>query len=495
MLSKEGIKWSLQFRVEESNFLFNLLKEYIIPAPNKENTKKTWIAKDIIPEDTKEIIIPVPIVAIKRKKATNKKRVSYDLTIDKTHTIVANGIVASNCMPIVRDSNGKPLRWHVLPPDQIKPRYQIIYRYMREHGITDQFKGLESFYAQYGVDLSDMAFVQEIDDYQIAGAWRENEIVIDITNPSNELNKMGYGYSMFERSIEATSVLLYAIRFQKDYFLKNFPDQMLIINGEVDPAGLEYFKAQLYANAGAQGNQRMPILPTNDEDYKVQLLRLSDTAVDMQLISLVRFFVAIKCAAYRIHPSTINLSPDMGERGNSVIANAQDQADVIGSLTEEGFKGLLQSLAHYINRALIKPWYDDLVFTWSVEDVPPEKDRIALWTQKVAMGAMADEWRATEGLPPLEEVTDGKYDGKVPLSPFILQAKEMDMQQEQADQMMPLEESRGNAEDFTGGAKNKYGTPGKPHKKPESKSKKKPTKKKPTKPVKKAMVFLNLLRK
>jgi hypothetical protein len=110
------------------------------------------------------------------------------------------------------------------------------------------------------------------------------------------------------------------------------------------------------------------------------------------------------------------------------------------------------------------------------------------------MGATADEWRASEGLPPLEEATDGKWDGQTPLSPFILQAKEMEMQQQQAEEMMEMEESRGNAEDFTGGAKNKYGTPGKPRKKPESKSKP-AAKKKAKKPVKKALVFLKLLKK
>lgn len=410
-------------------------------------------------------------------------------------------IIDRNCMPIVRDSKGKPLRWYLIPPDQVKPRYDILYRYMQQHGLTDVNRGVESFYQTTNVDLTDIAFVQELETLQIAGAWKQGEIEIDITNPSDELDHMGYGVSMFERSMEATAILLYAMKYQKEYFLKNYPDQMLVINGEVDPTGLELFKQSIYASAGPQGNQRFPILPLNDEDYKVQLLRLTDTAVDMQLISLIRFLVAIKCASFRMHPSTINLAPDMGERG-SIIADAQDQADILGSMVEEGLKSLLQSIGHFLNRAIINPWYDDIVFTWEVEDVPPEEKRIAMWTQKVAMGVMADEFRADEGLPPLEEASDGRYSGQVPLSPFILQDKELEMQTEMMEQQAELEEQRIDNSGFTGGGNptpsggpsNVKGTKEKPPKPKSQQPKARPkTKPKAKSKVKKSLGILSYL--
>src|SRR5579872_6112410 len=382
-------------------------------------------------------------------------------------------IIDRVCAPITRSYTGKPLKWYLIPGDDVKPRYDVLLRYMQEHNIYDEKKVLGIFFAQQGIDLTDMAYVQEIDDFRIAGAWKKGELALHISNPTNEMNNYGWGRSCFERSLAATTMLLLSMQYNTKIFQKNYPDQMIVLRGEMDPIGLEYFKQQIYGTNGPQSNERLPILPTNDPQFQMDLLKLRDSMSDMQFIQMMRLAVSWKCSAFRMHPSTLNMSPDQGERG-TVIAGVNDQADVIASMQEEGYKGLLNSIADFINTNLIEPWYDDLFFDFSIEDIPPEADRVALWTQKLSNGLTFDEYRADEGLAPLEEITEGKYDGKVPGSPFILQAKELDMQQEMAEEQAAMEEERADMEGFTGGGAAKK-LAKKPAKKPETK--KKPTKK------------------
>lgn len=388
-------------------------------------------------------------------------------------------IIDRICMPITRSYTGKPLKFYLLPGDDIKPRYEVLLRYMREHNLFDQALAMGQIYSQQGVNLADMAWVQEIDSFQVAGAWRKDELAVSISNPSNEINNFGYGKSCLERSVEATTMLLLTFNFNRQIFEKNYPDQLLVLKGEVDPIGLEYMKQQLWGTTGPQSNHRLPVIPTNDPTFDMQVLKLRETLNEMQFTQLIRIAIALKAAAYRAHPSLINMSPDQGDTGK-IITTGQDQADIIGSMQEEGFKGLLRDIEDFINRNIIWPWYPDLIFTFSVEEVPPEQDRVALATQKFSLGLTSDEWRASEGLPTLEEATEGSYSGKVPGSPFILQDKEMRMQEMQMQEQAQMEEQRSNPANFTGGGDAKRKS------KPKAKPKKKDDKKKSPKKIKKS---------
>ena len=310
------------------------------------------------------------------------------------------------------------------------------------------------------MDLSDKAYVQMIDG-RITGAWRGDEMDVDILNPSDEINMQGFGVSPLENSLEATTLLMVALNYNKNHFLSNWPDAFLILKGEFSPQGLQAFKNQIYAEVGPQGNTRLPVVPTGGADYEAELLKLRDSMTDMQFAQLVRMAICLKSAAYGMHPATLNFAPDQGASAiSTIIASTDGQEAQIAMAQEEGFHSILDGFNQWFGRSLVRPWYDDLVMVWSVEDQPNEVQRIDLWTKKLAAGATIDEWRQDEGLEKLEDVTDGEMTGDYVNSPFFFQAKEMKMAAMQQEQAQQADADRTDDSGFTGGDEEEEEPPG-----------------------------------
>ena len=368
------------------------------------------------------------------------KAVQGELIIDRKALVV-----------VERNSRGKPLSWHLLPPDDIKPRFKVLLKFMLDYKWTTVSQAVVNIKNKFGVDLTDKAYIQEIDG-RVLGAWRSDEMYVDIVNPSDEINRQGFGISPLENSLDSTTLLIMGMQYNKNIFLSNYPEAFLILKGEFSPAGLQAFKNMIYSEVGPQGNLRLPVLPTGNSEYDAELLRLRDTMTDMQFVQLIRLAICLKCAAYGMHPATLNFSPDMGASTTGVMAQEETQEAQIALAQEEGFHSLLDTMSDWFNRSLIWPWYDDLHMRWNVEDQPTEVQRIDLWTKKLAMGSTVDEWRHDEGLSTLEEATGGKVSGEFINSPFFFQQVETQMMMDQAQQQMQQEAMRASGEGFEGGA-------------------------------------------
>src|SRR5262249_7748858 len=209
-------------------------------------------------------------------------------------------ILDRKVMVVMRDRLNRPLSFHLLPPDDIKPRYQVLLEHMesvnqmrmggfrtnRQVTQQDYYQVVESIFDKYGVDVSNAAWVQEVDGV-VLGAWSAEECSVDIKFPSDELNQFGYGKSPLERSLEATTLLLLSLNYNKGTFLRNYPEAFLIIEGDYDPVGLEAFKQKIYAEVGPQGNQRLPVLSTGDVGQKANLLKLRDTPREMEMPQMI----------------------------------------------------------------------------------------------------------------------------------------------------------------------------------------------------------------
>jgi hypothetical protein len=358
------------------------------------------------------------------------KAVQGELVVDRKVAILSN------------DSAGRPRSYHLLPPDDIKPRLEVLMSTMHEYNLSGREgrdQAYQVLYDKWGYDISDCAYVQVLDG-AITGAWHEEEISVDIVSPSDEIDQWGYGRSPLERSLEATNMLLMALNYNKDNFLRAYPEAFLIFEGEVNETDLEAFKRQIYSEVGPRGNQRLPTFATGDIQNKAQLLKLRDTLTDMQFIEMIRVFIALKTAGYRAHPSLLNFSPDQGAEA-PIISNKTEE-ETIALSQEEGFHSMLDNVSEWLTRALIEPRYDDLAMVFSVQDKPTEVERIEIWTQKLSAGATVDEWRAAEGLSDLKTATGGLQDGTYVNSPYFFQAQQLMLQQQQAEQEQAAQEQQ-----------------------------------------------------
>lgn len=371
-------------------------------------------------------------------------------------------IIDRTAVVVMRDRVGRPLSWHVLPPDDIRPRYEVLLKHlpvnrlpgmsphlrayrgsqqqsalerMRQLTTRDYQSAATAVFDKFGVDVSEAAYIQEVDGI-VTGAWRADEIIVEAVAPSDEINLWNYGISPLERSLEVSAMLIYAINYNRSLFTKNYPEAMLLLHGNVNPLGLETFKAQIYSEVGPEmGAARFPVLSTGNNQFnKAELLKLRDSIKDMEMPQFIRLFTALKTSAFRCHPSLLNLESDRGG-GQTALINNTDEAFQIDLSQEEGLGSLAESLGDSLTTALLRhyePWQDYHVVP-VLDKILSEQEVIELWDKKLKTGGyVVDEMRTALGDDVLEKVSDGVKGTYAP-NVFFFQAQQAQQQQSEQE--------------------------------------------------------------
>ena len=346
-------------------------------------------------------------------------------------------ILDRKCLIIERDRRFRPLRFHLLPPDDILPRMAVLNPIMAQLNVTGsegEERATQFVYQLWQVDVSEAAYIQVLDG-QVTGAWRAEEISVDICLPTSRLDAWYYGNSPLQRSMGMSTMLIYAFNYNEKMFTAAWPEAFLNLKGAVSEEDLAAFKQQIYAEVGAQGNQRLPVIAMGDEENGAELLKLRDSLHEMEYTQLVRLCVALKCSAYRAHPSLLNMATDNG--GASPIINNGTEEVQIALAQEEGLASLTSNIADWLTRALVQ-WIDpELRLVFSMQDQPTEVEQIQLWEKKTALGFTVDEFRASQGQPPLAEATMGLVSGTYVNSSFFFQQQQQQVMAMHAQTAMP----------------------------------------------------------
>lgn len=337
-------------------------------------------------------------------------------------------IVDRKALIIFRDRARRPAGFHLVAGDTVMPRVSVLYPWLEKH-LSDYRQDLQFDDLRYvpsalkesldwasqkatedrqfnpaGVDLTKAAYVQEIDGRVVAG-WTDDEMSVNITNPSIVTNKLPYGGgSLFQRSLDITAAWVNAWQYNQELFRTNYPESLLTLFGDYDPNGLEAFKREMYGEAGPASWQRLAVIPA-DPEFRAEVTKLRDTPKDMLYSEMLRFIINLKSASFRMNPSTINFAVDKGG-GSYLFEGNQDEA--IAQAQEEGFHSLLQNMADWLTRVLIKPRYNDLKMVWQGLKKEDETRKVELRQKKAATWMTIDEVRAEENLDPLPDGA-GKY--------------------------------------------------------------------------------------
>lgn len=284
-------------------------------------------------------------------------------------------------------------------------------------------------------DITQAAFVQLV-DAQVVAAFTEDEISVHVSNPSDELNRWGYGTSRLEESMDVTATLLYAWQYNKEMFKTNYPEQILTVHGEFDKGGLAAFKQQLAAEAGGPGNYwRLPIVsglgePDSAEKFEVKSVKLRESPKDMLFDQFFRFMIMFKCAAYGCHPTILNFQSDTGA-GSTMFGRSN--AKEIEESKDHGLIPSLKDTAEWFTNILIKPTYDDLKVIVCGIDPEDEKQVVELRNEKTKVYKTRNEARVEDGLEPIGDPKDEKnawnYPADAPVSSYI-NTFDMEKQQE-----------------------------------------------------------------
>jgi hypothetical protein len=321
----------------------------------------------------------------------------------------------------IRDRTGNPIRYHLVDATTIRPSLLVLHEFMRDKKIDNEYRAFESYYKETGIDLSTAAFIQIVDGVPVA-SWTKDEMSVDITNPSVEINKWAYGAgSCLEQSIAATITWLNAWAYNDGLFNQNSPESMLFLYGDYDPIGLEAFQRQILDQTGSGDYQKIPVIPA-DEGFKAELIKIRELPKDIQFAEMMRIIIQLKTAAYRAHPSIVNFSIDKGGPGGLSIGNNSEE-ELINRTHEEGFESLCHSLASWLTRTIIKPRYDDLVMIFDV-DTEDEVRRIEVLKKQTEIGMTFNQALNAMG------INEKLPYGDVPNNPNYIRAMELQMQME-----------------------------------------------------------------
>lgn len=318
-------------------------------------------------------------------------------------------IIDRRAMILFKDNKGRPVDYYLVPGDTVLPVLYVLMPWMAKRGISNERVArmiLSEEYSQkagVSIDISEAAYVQEIDG-QVVGAWREDEIDVEWTHPSGELNRWGFGSSVLEQSLQSTALLLNMFNFNKDLFRPGFPSRMLVLSGDYSAEGLSTFERQVLGQGGpGTPKSKMPVLP-GPENMRAQVLDLSATPNDMQFEQFFRLMASIKCSFFGMHPSRINLT-EMNPAG-MVMTSGTATTEVSKTINEEGLYALLESNADWLTRTLIEPYYDDLILIF--DGLYEESEAQILQSLQVeSTWSTLNEIRARRNLPQLSDMEGG----------------------------------------------------------------------------------------
>lgn len=307
------------------------------------------------------------------------------------------------CMVIFRDRRGKPTQYHLIDGATIKPRLQALAPFMLENKLwdTEEAAARWSYQARkkgQDIDLTGKAWVQEING-RIYAAWKEDEMSVDVTAESIELDKLFYGRSVLERSLRLLNVSANIWRYNQELFRTNVPEGVLLLFGDFDPKGMEAFKKQMLAETSVGGNWRYPMINAGPKEGGIdaQYVKMRDTPRDAMFTELLQLTICLQCAEYRAHPSVLNMNASGGT--NSMIFSSDEEIK-ISMAQEEGFHGLLDSMAGWITQALIEPTDPELMLIWEGLERDPDAERIDNRLKQMRYMKL-NEVRALENLPPM----------------------------------------------------------------------------------------------
>ena len=318
-------------------------------------------------------------------------------------------VVDRRAMVITRDRKGRPTDYYLLPGDTILPVLYVLMPWMAKKGLSNERVArmmlTEEFTVKAGtsIDITDAAYVQEVDG-QVVGAWRADEIDVEYSNPSGELNRWGFGSSLLEQSLQATSLLLNMFNFNKDMFRPGFPSRMLVLSGEYSSEGLSAFERQILGQGNpASPRSKMPVLP-GPENMRAQVLDLANTPNDMQFEQFFRLMSSIKCSFFGMHPSRLNLAET--NPAGIIMTSGSATSEVTKTINEEGLFSILESNADWLTRSLIEPYYDDLMLIF--DGLHEENEAMALQSLQIeSMWSTKNEIRQRRNLPPLSDAEGG----------------------------------------------------------------------------------------
>lgn len=356
-------------------------------------------------------------------------------------------VIDRRCLVLPHDRAGRVASFHLADGATIRPRIEVLADWMTEMGQNDPESAMYAKQAQLWrdppistltglpqyVDLANAAYVQVIEG-RVTDAWTAEQMVVGIANPTVAIDHWGYGISPVEATLPLSLLFMKAFRFNSNLFDVTKPESALILSGDYDQEGVEGFRRAALDFDEADALTKMPVI-SGEADLKASMVSFRDTPRDMLMSEMITLLIHLKCAAYGVDSSIVNIDKSSGGSGPQLnIGSSEDAA--LKAAKQDGFHSLMMSQANLLTLGVVKPHYDDLVVV--VEGLDIENPELQLKQDQFDITWKTEnEFRKGKGEKPLpkdlpKEIGDFVLGGQGYIQAYniLVQAQAQDQQQD-----------------------------------------------------------------
>lgn len=281
-----------------------------------------------------------------------------------------------------------------------------------------------------------IVWVQQMQDHQIAAGYTHNNLAMFIANHSPQINTWGWSSgSAFERSFIFGELIFKMTGYNQEMFDSRMPDGVLALsNPGVDKNGKQQLKERM-ADEGSDRYNNLLVQFVQDPDKDVKYHKLRDKPHEMQFKEMFMLFVKLKCSAYGVDYTELNLED--GKSGGLGGTGAQEKR--MDSHAATGIQSDTRYYAHVLTKAMIEPWDSNYKMEF-VHDVTETEADVKLKKEKMGYTSLyetrvednlEDEWWKEAPKEQQEELKElGKFSyipGTTDAGRVQLMTKQMDI--------------------------------------------------------------------
>jgi hypothetical protein len=290
--------------------------------------------------------------------------------------------------------------------------------------------------------VEEIAYVQELfygsSGGGIVAAFREKDLIYDLSNELNDINLYKQGMSVTEKANLAIVAFINSLTFNSNGLSRGSIPKVAIAMGKdsgFTPEQLEDMQDEWTANFEAMDGQwNIPIL---NSDAKV--LPLLQTNRDMEYQKYMEFVGALTCSIMGVDASELGLRLSQAQAVMSENPDAKMQFS-----KNRGLKDILAGFTYTINKFIRLSGFEfanDFIFRFNGLSVTDKNFEADLRSKNVKSFKTVNEIRQENDLKPIEG-------GDIILDSVFLQGKQADAQA--AQDGLGGDEMGGGDEDFDG---------------------------------------------
>ncbi len=233
-------------------------------------------------------------------------------------------------------------------------------------------EGIEVISQVVGHDLmgADYCLVRE---GTVEATYDDRQILCAPWFNRTDIRIAGYPPSHVEDAIEAILAFANTWEYNSSQFTRGLMAEFILgISGDIHDDDIDAFVDML--REAAQGVRRAhqpPVMPL-PADGDIKKIDLKPNNKDMQFEVWMSLLIALACACYRMHTSTINAKPWEGGSGAALSDGSKDKE--IALAKEEGLQGDLGHLCDALLTPLAKACHPDLEVVMEWGDFDPQKE-------------------------------------------------------------------------------------------------------------------------